>query len=126
MKTLIEAYKKNLNEEQTIQVFKQIRYVLSLFGETTDELYFDMGNLIFTEKLLNEFKKTINILICMLQEEKLVSVNITNGNIPNIIKTIPEYSAISNKFNWKADDAVFYDEIYKLDWRYQYIKQTYA
>ena len=122
MKTLIEVYKKNLNEEQTIQVFKQIRYVLSLFRETIDELYFDMENLIITEKLLSEFKKIINILISMLQEDKIKYVNFINANIPNSIKIIPEYSAISNRFDWKADDAAFYDEMYRLDWRYQYIK----
>lgn len=122
MKILIEAYKQDLTEEQTIHVFKQIRYVLSLFKENVDELYLNMENLVLTEKLTIELKKIITILISMIQNDKIKQVNFISSDISDVIKTIPEYSAISNRFNWKANDINLYDEIYKLDWRYQYIK----
>lgn len=122
MNVLIEAYKIDLNEEQTIQVFKQIRYILSLIYDKNDlSISLDMKNLHLTNKIVKELKKIINILIIMIQEQKLKSVNLLNSEESEILKNTIEYSGISNRFHLNIEDSNGYDEIYKLDWRYQYI-----
>ena len=124
MNILIEAYKLDLNEEQAIQVFKQIRYLLTLIYDKNDiAIALDMKNLHLTSKIVDELKKIFNILVIMIQERKLKNVNLLNTEESDLLKLITEYSAVSNKFHWNSEKLDKYDEVYKLDWRYQYIRQ---
>lgn len=124
MNILIEAYKSDLNEEQAIQVFKQIRYLLTLIYDKNDiAIALDMKNLHLTSKIVDELKKIFNILVIMIQERKLKNVNLLNTEESDLLKLITEYSAVSNKFHWNSEKLDKYDEVYKLDWRYQYIRQ---
>lgn len=124
----IDVYKNSLrlSDQQTINVIKKVRYILSKMDLSGDVITFNLGNMLKDQSnngaVLLELKKLTNMAIHLIQIDKLIGINFymdtlfDEEHFKNIIR-LAKLSSITNKIHIKAkniEDSVFADEFPEL------------
>ena len=106
----IEVYKNSLHmtDQQTINAIKKSKYILSkLETQKQDIITLSLGNLIIdkfnNDKIFNELKKLINMIIYLIQIDKLCSCVLCIDSLIEeehfrSIMSVIKFSYITNKF----------------------------